>query len=429
MHLQDGYTHANWTYTDEIIKNVSSYDFTSSYPYVMTTHKFPMTSFKRCHIKSKDDLLECFAYLLKVRFKNIKCKYYNNFISQNKCTKIVKGKYDNGRVISADELEIILTDIDFKFLTESYEGEYEILESYYAKYDYLPKEFIEFILEKYKIKTEYKGVKDKELEYNLEKAKFNSLYGMCVTNNIKDNVIFENDIGWSETPLENEEILMQLDKEKKKGFLSFSWGVWVTAWARFNLLSNVVKLDRYVVYCDTDSLKLKEGFDEKIIEEYNKSVKDKIKKASEDLKIPIENFMPVDIKQRKRLLGIFENDAEYTQFITQGAKKYAYISKEDYKIHITVAGVPKKGAKALKSLDDFRDDFVFRYEDTGKNLLIYNDEMQEFEVTDYKGKKELIKEKYACVLIPTTYVLGKSEEYCELLTDYSSKRAVYKEGD
>lgn len=180
---------------------------------------------------------------------------------------------------------------------------------------------------------------------------------------------------------------------------------------------------------DTDSLKLKEGFNEKIIDEYNKSVMDKIKKASEDLKIPIENFMPTDIKGRKRPLGIFENDAEYTQFITQGAKKYAYISKEDYKIYITVAGVPKKGAKALKSLDDFRDDFVFRYEDTGKNLLIYNDEMQEFEVTDYKGKKELIKEKYACVLIPTTYVLGKSEEYCELLTDYSSKRAVYKEGD
>ena len=27
--------------------------------------------------------------------KNIKCKYYNNFISQSKCSKIVKGVYDN----------------------------------------------------------------------------------------------------------------------------------------------------------------------------------------------------------------------------------------------------------------------------------------------------------------------------------------------
>ena len=253
-----GYTHSNWVYTNEIVENVKSFDFTSSYPYVMVTHKFPMTAFKKCNIKLKDQLLNNFAYLLKVRFKNIKCKYYNNFISQNKCLKIKKGRYDNGRIISAEELEIVLTDIDFKFILESYTGTYEILESYYSLYDYLPKEFIEFILEKYIKKTEYKGVKEKELEYNLEKAKFNSLYGMCVTNNIKDKVIYDNKLGWYEEPLENEEILSKLEKEKKTGFLSFAWGVWVTAWARYNLLSNVIKLDDYVVYCDTDSIKVKE---------------------------------------------------------------------------------------------------------------------------------------------------------------------------
>lgn len=66
--------------------------------------------------------------------------------------------------------------------------------------------------------------------------------------------------GWSEIQLKNEEILEQLEKEKKQGFLSFSWGVWVTSWARNNLLENLIKLDKYVVYSDTDSLKLKERF-------------------------------------------------------------------------------------------------------------------------------------------------------------------------
>lgn len=96
-------------------------------------------------------------------------------------------------------------------------------------------------------------------------------------------------------------------------------------------------------------------------------------------------------------------------------------------IEITVSGVPKKGAKALTKLEDFKDDFIFRFEDTGKNLLIYNEEMEEFELEDYQGNKEILKNKYGCVLVPTTYELGKSEEYAELITDESSKRAIFKE--
>ena len=83
-----GYTHANWIYADEIIKDVSSYDFTSSYPYVMVTHKFPMSLFLKCNLKKFEQMSKNFAYLIHINFKNIKCKYFNNFISQNKCTKI-----------------------------------------------------------------------------------------------------------------------------------------------------------------------------------------------------------------------------------------------------------------------------------------------------------------------------------------------------
>lgn len=60
-------------------------------------------------------------------------------------------------------------------------------------------------------------------------------------------------------------------------------------------------------------------------------------------------------------------------------------------------------------------------------MIVYNDEMTEFELTDYKNKKYTVKEKYGCVLIPTTYELGKSEEYANLISDESSKRAIFKE--
>ena len=78
-------------------------------------------------------------------------------------------------------------------------------------------------------------------------------------------------------------------------------------------------------------------------------------------------------------------------------------------------------------MKDFKDNFVFDYKYTNKNLLIYNDEMKEFNLKDYKGKELNIKDKYGCCLIPTTYELGKSEEYVQLISDESSARAIYKE--
>lgn len=53
--------------------------------------------------------------------------------------------------------------------------------------------------------------------------------------------------------------------------------------------------------------------------------------------------------------------------------------------------------------------------------------MTEFELKDYKGKKYIVNDKYGCILIPTTYELGKSEEYANLISDESSKRAIFKE--
>lgn len=440
-----GYTHANWIYANEILHNITSYDFTSSYPYVMVTHKFPSKEFKKCNITKREQMLTSFAYILKVRFYNINCKYYNNFISQSKCTRIRNGKYDNGRIIYAEELEIVLTDVDFYFILHTHNCNYEILECYYSKYDYLPKDFINFILEKYIKKTEYKNIEEKKVEYNLEKAKFNSLYGMTVTNNIKDVVIFDNDIGWEELPLKNEEILESLEKEKKQAFLSFAYGVWVTAWARYNLLTNIIENDKYICYCDTDSIKLLEGFDKSKIDKYNNKVLEKIKQASEDLEIDIEKFSPKDKKGKKHIIGLFDFDGFYESFITQGAKKYAYTKYIDKNkindntnvlkiendkaliLEITVAGVPKQGAKALKKLEDFKDNFIFDFKYTNKNLLIYNDNMESFKLKDYKGIEQIVNDKYACCLIPTTYELGKSEEYANLISEESSKRAIFKE--
>lgn len=192
------------------------------------------------------------------------------------------------------------------------------------------------------------------------------------------------------------------------------------------MLSNLIKLDNKTIYADTDSLKLEAGFDQNVIDEYNMKVLEKIKKVSNDLEIPIEKFSPVDKDGKEHTIGLFDLDGEYKQFKTLGAKKYAYIDNND-ELHITVSGVPKQASKALKNLDEFKNDFVFKYEDTGKNMIAYNENQNEFILTDYNGLEYKVTDKYGICILPTTYKLGISEEYFELITNESSNHSVYKE--
>lgn len=426
-----GYAHANWIYVDEILQNVDSYDFTSSYPFVMISEKYPSKEFKKCKLKDADNMLNCFAYILVVKFTNLKSRYYNHILSMSKCRNIRGARYDNGRIIQASELEITLTDIDFKLLLKFYKCEYEILESYYSKYEYLPETYYNFILDKYEKKTQLKNVDGKEDEYAREKANFNAIFGMSVTNTIRDEVLYDNELGWSEKKLSNTEILFKLLDEKNKKFLSFGYGVWVTAYARRNLLENVLKLDKYVVFCDTDSIKLVQGYDKNVINEYNNNVKEKLKKISKKKNIKFSKYSPKDIKGISHLLGLFEKEGKdlytYKEFITQGAKKYAYKNFDD-SVHITVSGVPKKGAADLNGdLNNFKDNLIFTHENSGKNLLIYNDNQSPTTIVDYQGNEEYRTDIFGSCIVPTTYELSKSLDFRMTLEDMSSRRAVYKE--
>ena len=87
----------------------------------------------------------------------------------------------------------------------------------------------------------------------------------------------------------------------------------------------------------------------------------------------------------------------------------------------------KNGAKGLKDLSMFKDEFVFKYEDTGKLLLSYCENQEPMYVKDYLGKEAYVTDKSGCCLVPTTYELGKALDYVELIEEKSSERALYKE--
>ena len=57
---------------------------------------------------------------------------------------------------------------------------------------------------------------------------------------------------------------------------------------------------------------------------------------------------------------------------------------------------------------------------------MYIDKQEPILLTDYLGNVLLVTDKSGICFLPTTYELGKSEDYAFTLLDYSSKRAKYK---
>lgn len=100
----------------------------------------------------------------------------------------------------------------------------------------------------------------------------------------------------------------------------------------------------------------------------------------------------------------------------------------DGEVKITVSGVPKCGAVALDNdLNNFTDNLLFKFEDTGKNMLMYNDIQPDFNIIDYQGNIDKIKQRTGACIVPSTYELNKSFEYATFLDDNSEERAIYKE--
>ena len=113
-------------------------------------------------------------------------------------------------------------------------------------------------------------------------------------------------------------------------------------------------------------------------------------------------------------MGVLEYEGRYREFATLGAKKYAYVDQAG-ELHITIAGVGKKrGARELEEaggLRVFKPGMIFRA--AGGTESIYNDLTRE--VINIDGHQlELGPNIY---IRPSTYTLGITNEYGELLAD------------
>ena len=193
-----------------------------------------------------------------------------------------------------------------------------------------------------------------------------------------------------------------LKKYQKTAFLCYQWGVWVTAHARAALQTGLDLAGHNAVYCDTDSVKYIGDVD---WTDYNNTC---IEKCLES------GAHATDANGEEHFMGVFEQEST-TDFITLGAKKYAY-RYPDGKLVITVAGVPKKkGGEELArhgGLEAFRNGFIFT--DAGGLESIYNDDPGSRWIQIDGHEWEIGPNIY---LKPSTYTLGQTAEYMDLLKD------------
>ena len=442
-----GFTHANAFYNGVVIRDVDSFDFTSSYPYVMLSEKYPYGRAELIEITSKEQFItniNKYCCMFDVRFINIEDKIiYEHPISISHCRKKINALEDNGRLVKADMIETSLTDVDFQIIKRFYKWEKIYIKNFRRyKKQYLPKAFIQTILNLYKKKTELKDVVGKETEYLHGKELLNSLYGMTVTDICRPEIIYKfnsdtNSYDWTIQELTEEDYTKMLKSYnvKRNRFLAYQWGVWVTAYARRNLFTGIYNAKENYIYSDTDSIKLKLTPEFKqYVEEYNKNVLIKLQRAMDYHHLDISLCSPKTIDGKIKTIGVWDYEAHYTRFKTLGAKRYMF--EKDGKISLTVSGINKNFAiPYLQTLntdlfDLFAEDLYIPKEyvvngvkksGTGKNIHTYIDTPQTGIVTDYLGNKAEYNELSSVHIEKADYTLSISDVYLSYLLSIQRK--------
>lgn len=429
--FQGGFTHANPFYSGKVVHNVTSFDFTSSYPTVMVCEKFPMSSGEKIEIKSHEELeknLKLYCCLFDIEINDLQSKvFFDSYISISRCWGVKNAVVNNGRIVSASRVCLTVTEQDYMIIKKFYSWSSSKIANFRRyKKGYLPTDFVKAILKLYHDKTTLKGVENKEIEYLKSKEMLNSCYGMAVTDIVRPEIIYTND--WDDPELPDIEKAIKDYNNSRSRFLFYPWGVWVTAYARRNLFTGILEFNNDYVYSDTDSIKvLNANKHMDYINKYNKIIREQLLKAMKFHGISPDAIEPETIEGVKKCLGQWDFDGHYSSFKTIGAKRYLVRystdprnKKKDWlKYNLTVSGLNKKkcvpyllkkyGKKGI--FNAFTNNLYIPPEHTGKNTHTYIDEPRAGVVVDYLGTPGKYNELSGVHLEKCDYSLSISREY------------------
>lgn len=457
--FRGGYTHANMWFVGDTVENVFGVDFTSSYPAVMLHFEYPMSPFVKPfkgvetngkHITdSRFNINSKWAFVLDVRFKGIKAKTHHTIESKHKIITSVNAKFDNNRLYSADEITVKICEVDYFIYEMFYEWEsIEIINVKSCIKGKLP----DYLLNPMKREYQKKCILKREgqegtTEYKNAKSHVNSNYGMCVTRLVMESIKYNvmSDITGEEPWYKDVEDCETYEQLIEHQLLSPYWGMWITAYARYQLLSVVYEIDKgedtYVIYCDTDSIYMIDTpRNREIVNNFNMSI------YAQNSELPDE-FYDIGAFDEIMIKGD-ETHGGFT-FKTLGAKRY--IKYKNNHCEVTVAGLKKGSYEKTLIRQDKTDDSVEMYEgkeiigyvhkddlfdnfenglslgkdDSEKTTHSYNDDEHSDIVIDEFGNSEEMREKSSVGIYEIPFSLTMEIKYLAMLEIIKEEKRIY----
>lgn len=424
--FRGGNTHANRKHAGYIVDDVRSFDISSSYPSVMLYELYPMGPMISGHnIKTLEALQDLrrhgYGFIINITLENIRTTAPIPYIPVSKVTfegieDVCAGRVrvDNGRILEAEAtLTMDIVDVDLDIILSQYKYDFlTINKCFYYQMKPLPKEFKEVISDYFVKKTTLKGVEGQEYFYTKGKNRLNSTYGMTVTDPIHKNIKVLNG-KWSSSEPDKGSALKKF-YNSKNNFLSYQWGVYVTAYARARLQEAIDLCGDKIVYCDTDSVKF---MHDSSIEAQIMSINSRIRHKAATCEVTAIAYTKDGVEQT---LGLWDEEHPYKQFLTYGAKKYADVveTKNGDKFEITVSGLAKSAASEIGDIYNFNLGLVVH--NSGRTTAVYS-KTCEPRFVEIDGQEFEIRGNMA--IVPTTYTLGDTELYDNLImeTDYEEK--------
>lgn len=396
-----GHTQANEIYREKkitsLLGNIKHRDFVSFYPSMIYTQLYPIGKGRLESIPTVDEMLNDEVIRQREEDNLKKLAYSNDRMLFTRCliinfsmkdgvmpfiphSHVEKVNYYSDAVYYSHKLKEVHGAFIINTCTPELRMIYEYcncdhiipLDLYTYKAGRMPKPILDTVMQYFKDKSDYKyQVKDAEkkhlptlleLKAKLQRAKgkLNGIYGMLVEMIIKDMYTIKDD-GSIETKvvdiydLQNiKEALTNYYGSFKEGIegscrngkcLSYSHGVFVTAWAKYYLFLFCKTIGwENIIYCDTDSAFYK-STDE--IEQRIQKLNDQLRKEAINTNAYTDVTLPDGTTKRCYLHYFDDEEEKITAFKVLNAKRYMYttienINRDDddnYHLSLTCAGI------------------------------------------------------------------------------------------